>query len=292
MTETTRDAHDGRRPGRILARAALGAGLALIAIVAACETPTPTHVLTPDASASVRRASEPTPMGADQQYFEFQVEEPVSYVTGVAPQYPAELRAAGVNGSVMAQFVVDTMGRVEVGTFKAIESSHDLFTESVRRTLPELRFTPAKVGGRRVRQLVQQPFMFNLGAKALTKPGATPEQVREAPSMPAGARMPLKLPAKTVAPTPTPAVFLSGEPAEYPAELRAAGVEGQVIADFVVGTDGVPVSSTLRIVSSPDPRFDAAVAAALPTYRFTPARVGDRAVRQLVRQPFVFALDR
>ena len=292
MSESLRNAGHGRQPGRTLVRAAAAGGLALLAIVAACETPAPNRVLSADPTPSAKAAAEPVLARPDQQFFEFQVEEPVTYVTGVAPQYPAELRAAGVNGSVMAQFVVDTMGRVEVGTFKAIESSHDLFTESVRRTLPELRFTPAKVGGRRVRQLVQQPFMFNLGAKALTKPGATPEQVREAPSMPAGARMPLKLPAKTVAPTPTPAVFLSGEPAEYPAELRAAGVEGQVIADFVVGTDGVPVSSTLRIVSSPDPRFDAAVAAALPTYRFTPARVGDRAVRQLVRQPFVFALDR
>ena len=93
------------------------------------------------------------------------------------------------------------------------------------------------------------------------------------------------------APQPTPAVLLSSEPATYPAELRAAGVEGNVVAQFVVGADGVPNPSTLRIVSSTDPRFVAAVKEALPTYRFRPAMQGDRAVRQLITQPFAFALD-
>ena len=53
-------------------------------------------------------------------------------------------------------------GRVEVATFKVITSTHDLFAASVRRALPAMRFLPAEVGGRKVKQLVQQPFVFNL----------------------------------------------------------------------------------------------------------------------------------
>jgi protein TonB len=30
----------------------------------------------------------------------------------------------------------------------------------VRRALPQMRFLAAEVGGRKVKQLVQQPFMF------------------------------------------------------------------------------------------------------------------------------------
>jgi periplasmic protein TonB len=61
---------------------------------------------------------------------------------------------------VLAQFVVDTTGKAEVGTFKVLKSSHDLFAQAVRSALPGMRFIPAEVGGRRVKQLVQQPFAF------------------------------------------------------------------------------------------------------------------------------------
>lgn len=98
----------------------------------------------------------------NQTFFEFQVEKPVAQLPGGAPQYPSMLQQQGVKGQVIAQFVVDTTGRVETGTFKVLESSHDLFTAAVRRSLPNMRFVPAEVGGRKVRQLVQQPFVFDI----------------------------------------------------------------------------------------------------------------------------------
>ena len=99
----------------------------------------------------------------DQPYFDFQVEKPVAPVPGTgAPRYPDILRSASVEGEVLAQFVVDTTGRVEVATFKVIRKSHDLFEAAVRSALPNMRFLPAEVGGRKVKQLVQQPFVFAL----------------------------------------------------------------------------------------------------------------------------------
>ena len=76
------------------------------------------------------------------------------------PRYPDILRSAGVEGEVLAQFVVDTTGRAEAGSFKVLKSSHDLFVTAVKNALPGMRFIPAEVGGRKVRQLVQQPFTF------------------------------------------------------------------------------------------------------------------------------------
>lgn len=96
-------------------------------------------------------------------YFEFQVDKPVAPAPGSATaRYPQILRQAGVEGEVLAQFVVDAEGRAEVGTFKPLKSSHELFAQAVVTALPDMRFVPAEVGGRRVRQLVQQPFAFRI----------------------------------------------------------------------------------------------------------------------------------
>lgn len=103
------------------------------------------------------------PVNTDQTYFDFQVEKPAGSVPGSpGPRYPDILRQGGVEGEVLAQFVVDTTGRVEVASFRVLRSTHALFEQAVRSALPRMRFLPAEVGGRKVRQLVQQPFVFNL----------------------------------------------------------------------------------------------------------------------------------
>lgn len=97
----------------------------------------------------------------NQTYFEFQVEKPVMQAPGSAtPRYPEILKSAGVEGEVLASFVVDTTGRAESGSYKVLKTSHELFASAVRNALPNMRFLPAEVGGRKVKQLVQQPFVF------------------------------------------------------------------------------------------------------------------------------------
>jgi protein TonB len=102
------------------------------------------------------------PVDMNQPFFEFQVEKPVVPNGGSVPRYPDILRSAGVEGEVLAQFVVDTSGRVEMNSFKVLRSSHDLFVAAVRQALPGMKFIPAEVGGRHVKQLVQQPFAFGI----------------------------------------------------------------------------------------------------------------------------------
>lgn len=78
----------------------------------------------------------------------------------VAPMYPDSLLRAGVEGRVLAEFVVDSAGEPEMETFGEVVSTHVRFTDAVRRAVAQARFTPAVVGGRKVRQLVQMPFRF------------------------------------------------------------------------------------------------------------------------------------
>lgn len=99
----------------------------------------------------------------NQTYFEFQVEKPVVQVPGTAsPRYPEVLRSSGVEGEVQAQFVVSEEGRADPSTLKILKSSNDLFSSAVRNALPQMRFYAAEVGGKKVKQLVQQTFQFRL----------------------------------------------------------------------------------------------------------------------------------
>lgn len=78
------------------------------------------------------------------------------------PRYPSALRAAAVEGMVLAEFVIDTGGSIEMETVRIVESDHPLFEAAVREILPRLRFLPAEAGGVRVRQMVRLPFEFRL----------------------------------------------------------------------------------------------------------------------------------
>ncbi len=78
------------------------------------------------------------------------------------PRYPQLLREAGVEGATLVRFVVDTLGRVEQGTVKVVESTHPAFALAVQTVLPQMRFSPARVGERKVRQLVEFPLQFRL----------------------------------------------------------------------------------------------------------------------------------
>lgn len=101
-------------------------------------------------------------------YFEFEVSKqawPLPHQRG--PQYPEGMRQSMIEGEVLVQFVVDTLGEPDMATFKVLRTPHAEFTASVRSTLPSLRFTPAEVGNRKVRQLVQEPFVFCLNLRAL-----------------------------------------------------------------------------------------------------------------------------
>jgi TonB family protein len=78
------------------------------------------------------------------------------------PRFPAVMRSAGMEGTARFQFVVDTLGRVELATVRELQSTHAAFALAVRGTLPLMRFTPARVGGRPVRQLVEFPIVFRM----------------------------------------------------------------------------------------------------------------------------------
>ena len=138
-------------------RVVLSAAFALSAAIAACTPAFRNDVA--GISASAQRDN--------RIYADTQVATAVAVLPeSTPPQYPSELRTAGVEGQLLAQFVVDTSGLIEPGSFKASNSSDARFTDAVKAALPGFRFSPALLAnGRKVRQVVVQPFVFALDTK-------------------------------------------------------------------------------------------------------------------------------
>ena len=63
---------------------------------------------------------------------------------------------------MVAEFTVNERGLVESDSVRFVRSDNVLFERSVRNVLRRMRFAPAEIGGRKVRQLVQMPFVFTL----------------------------------------------------------------------------------------------------------------------------------
>ena len=111
----------------------------------------------PAASGGETGTSAGAPFSADQ------VEKQVAVVAGGAPpRYPDVLRNAGVEGQVIAEFVVDEQGRSEERSVRFVRAGNPLFEDAVRVALRRMRFIPAEIGGRKVKQLVQMPFVFTI----------------------------------------------------------------------------------------------------------------------------------
>jgi len=85
------------------------------------------------------------------------------------PLYPETMLFTGVAGHVLAEFVVDTLGHIELDTFGVISSTNPNFTQAVQRALPDWAYAPAMLDGKRVRQLVQQPFSFVVDSAVLRR---------------------------------------------------------------------------------------------------------------------------
>lgn len=111
--------------------------------------------------------------GGDSIFTQLEVDSTVSRFPGsAAPVYPSEMLKQGVQGSVVTQYVVDTTGFADSTSLKIMHSTHEQFADAVRAALPYMRFFPAKVGAKKVRQLVEQEFSFKIEQAATTP--ATP----------------------------------------------------------------------------------------------------------------------
>ena len=109
------------------------------------------------------RAQAATPPDGEQTFFDFQVEQAVRVKLARTPTYPERLRQSHVEGQVLVQFVVDERGLAQMNTFKVLRSTDNELTQAVMHAVSASSFYPAEIQGKKVKQLVQQPYKFNAG---------------------------------------------------------------------------------------------------------------------------------
>jgi TonB family protein len=76
--------------------------------------------------------------------------------------YPRDLRDSRVDGSVQVSFVIGANGRPERQTVEVLSSTHPGFVPTALRAVERMRFSPAEVGGRRVRVRATLPIQFQI----------------------------------------------------------------------------------------------------------------------------------
>ncbi|MCR4340668.1 MAG: TonB family protein [Gemmatimonadaceae bacterium] len=152
-------------PAAALAKAVAAPTIAPVSIPAVdvpLADPSAAAPAEPSASASAGTASGDAGQSARSgPYVVGEVEIPAAALSKSGPEYPERAIRLALSGAVRARFIVDARGRVESNVV-ILESTSDEFTSAVRSYLRRARYRPARVGGRPVRQLVEQRFVFEL----------------------------------------------------------------------------------------------------------------------------------
>jgi TonB family protein len=194
-----------------------------------------------------------------------------------APMYPDTLRVAEIEGSVTVQFRTDARGRPDSATFQVISSTHNLFTAAVLKVLPQWHFAADTS--------LRRSFVFMMQDKLATFADPTGQSVIITAVRPPSSARTVYFPFQVE----KEAFLLPGNaPPHYPDSLREAGIEGEVLAQFVVSADGRPDPSTFRNLKPAFPALIQAAKDALSSMAFSPAQVGGKPVSQFVTMPFTF----
>jgi hypothetical protein len=75
-------------------------------------------------------------------------------------RFPLAMRRSPTPGSVVAQYVVDSRGRVRADSWRPIASSNPEYLAALRAHTPAMRYDPARLDGQPVCQLVRNHVLF------------------------------------------------------------------------------------------------------------------------------------
>lgn len=112
-----------------------------------------------------------TASAARDQVYSAAVVDSIPRVVWAPPmQYPDSLRRAGIQGQVVVQLIVDTLGLPEVASLKTVSASRSEFSDPALAMARGMVFRPAESGGHKVRVLVRIPIDFTLTPRLLRTP--------------------------------------------------------------------------------------------------------------------------
>ena len=172
------------------------------------------------------------------------------------PQYPYIARILDMEGEVVVEFIVNTVGGVS--NARVVKASHPVFNEAALSAVQQWQFRPGQKGGTLVNTLMQVPIQFTLQGKS-------DENVSAVTS-------------------PPKAVFRVLP--KYPLLAETSQLSGEVELEFVVNTQGRATGA--KVVSSTNKIFEAPALAAIEQWLFMPALKDGKRSPQKVRLPIAF----
>lgn len=101
-------------------------------------------------------------------------QKPISLAKHVNFVYPRTAKLAGMNGSALVQFVVDTLGKPKPESISCIQATYKDFADAAVAAVKMMEFVPASIEGHKIEQLVQYPIDFKLNAVLPVKPFEVP----------------------------------------------------------------------------------------------------------------------
>ena len=90
------------------------------------------------------------------------VDEPPELLSHPALHYPDALRLAGIEGRVVVEVVLDTLGHAEGASLRVASSAHPMFEPEARSVVLGSRYRPARMAGRAVRVRILVPVNFQI----------------------------------------------------------------------------------------------------------------------------------
>jgi TonB family protein len=204
-------------------------------------------------------------------------------VKEVRPQYTVDAMKAGVQGSVTLEGVVQPDGVIgEVRVTKALYPGLD---QEAIKAIKLWRFKPGRKDGKPVPVRVTVEMTFTLG-----NPPAQPRFQVQAPAPGATGGKDQKhtpLVYKPGAGVSAPVVLKEARP-QYTAEARKARIEGTVLLDCVVETDGSV--GDIEVKRSLDEALDQEAIKAVKQWRFEPGTKDGKPVPVLITLEMTFTL--
>ncbi len=91
-------------------------------------------------------------------------EQPV-VISFSPPEYPDQLRQAGIQGRVIVECIIDTAGLPEPSSIRVVQSTNRGFNLAAVAALRRARFRPAREIGRAIRVQINVPIDFNLAPR-------------------------------------------------------------------------------------------------------------------------------
>lgn len=198
-------------------------------------------------------------------------------------RYPKDAVKNKTEGQVMVNFVINEQGDAE--EVKVLRSSYAGFNEEAIRVIKDMpQWTPGKQHGKPIKVAFTMPIEFKLGKDGKMEQGSKAEKEKN----------PLYFIVDQCA------TFQGGDLEKfrdyiqkniiYPANAAKKGIQGKVVAQFIVDQNG-KVESGVKIVRGVSPELDQETRRVIESSpAWVPGTVKGKPVRQLFTMPVTFAL--